>query len=539
MRRTSLWYGAVIGFLTSFPLLALMFAGERIAGLPYVPFVLFEWLTRVLPGGLITAGIEGMVSIISGLGVGPTSAVAKIAEMSLAVAMMLGGAAVLGAVLALLARRIAHLAVAGALAGGLVWAVTLVAMLRVGGSPAGLVASALWLFVLLVGWGAFMAYAVARAALPAEGGAPGGPARRRFLGRLAVAGIAIFAAAVGLGRALGRGVRRGVSTRGGSTARDLAGQIEATSGPAASPPPSALATRPLAVQGTRPELTETSRFYRIDINLAPPRIDARSWRLRIDGLVARPQSLTLDDLRGMPAVSQVITLECISNRLGGDLISTAVFTGVRLKDLLAHVGRRPEARALFIESADGYFESVEPKDVDDDRTLLVWAMNDELLPAEHGFPLRISIANRYGMKQPKWITHIEATDETKPGYWVVRGWNREAIAQTTSVVDTVGMSMTLGQTSVLPVGGIAYAGARGISKVEVQVDGGPWVPAQLRIPPLSPLSWVQWRYDWPHQTGKHTFRVRAYDGTGALQPIEPRSPHPSGATGIHEMTVQV
>jgi hypothetical protein len=171
--------------------------------------------------------------------------------------------------------------------------------------------------------------------------------------------------------------------------------------------------------------------------------------------------------------------------------------------------------------------------------MLVYAMNGEPLPTEHGFPLRIYIPDRHGMKQPKWITRLQLTDEDGRGYWVARGWSKDAIVKTTSVIDTVGASMMLGTANVVPIGGMAYAGARGISKVEVQVDDAAWAEATLIAPPLSPLTWVLWRFDWAYQPGRHTFCVRAYDGTGALQPIVERGPHPDGASGIHSLTMTV
>jgi DMSO/TMAO reductase YedYZ molybdopterin-dependent catalytic subunit len=165
-------------------------------------------------------------------------------------------------------------------------------------------------------------------------------------------------------------------------------------------------------------------------------------------------------------------------------------------------------------------------------------MNGAPLTAEHGAPLRIYVPNRYGMKQPKWITRLEVSDREGAGYWVERGWSKDAIVQTTAVIDTVRSSMMVGEGAVLPIGGIAYAGARGISKVEVQVDDGPWSDATLIAPAVGPLTWVQWRYEWRHQPGRHTFRVRAYDGSGALQPTRERGPHPAGATGVHEVTMK-
>jgi hypothetical protein len=199
-------------------------------------------------------------------------------------------------------------------------------------------------------------------------------------------------------------------------------------------------------------------------------------------------------------------------------------------DFLNEVGLQSGATALYIESVDGFYETVVMEDIQDERTLLVYEMNGEPLPQEHGYPLRIYIPNRFGMKQPKWIVRMEAVSEQRPGYWVERGWSRTALVRTTSVIDVVMDQQTGNQ--VARMGGIAYAGARGISKVEVQVDDGDWQGAQLRVPPLSPLTWVQWRYEWPAQPGSHTARVRSYDGSGQLQVLEDSPPHPDGATGV-------
>lgn len=216
-----------------------------------------------------------------------------------------------------------------------------------------------------------------------------------------------------------------------------------------------------------------------------------------------------------------------------------MWTGVRLKDLLEEAGLRRGVQEIAMEAVDGFYESLPLEEAMDDRTLLVYEMNGEPLPEEHGYPLRIFIPDHYGMKQPKWITRLEAIDHEGAGYWVDRGWSEEAIPKTTSVIDTVAVGEADPGTSLIPVGGIAYAGAGGISKVEIQVDDGPWQEAELRNPPLSPLTWVQWRYEWKPEIGRHTFRVRAYDGTGELQETDPSDPHPNGATGIHSVTENV
>ena len=142
------------------------------------------------------------------------------------------------------------------------------------------------------------------------------------------------------------------------------------------------------------------------------------------------------------------------------------------------------------------------------------------------------------MKQPKWIEHIELVDQERPGYWVERSWDNAAIPPTMSVIDPIDTSAAK-NSNTLPIGGIAYAGARGLSRVEVSVDNGAWTNAQLRTPPLSALTWVQWRYDWPIASGRHTFRVQAYDGTGQPQITTPSDPFPSGSTGISSRSIEI
>ncbi len=295
--------------------------------------------------------------------------------------------------------------------------------------------------------------------------------------------------------------------------------------------------RLLPAPGTRAELTPNEDFYRIDINTRPPVLQQETWQLEVSGLFENPQALSLDELMAYPTVTQTITIGCISNRVGGDLIGTSNWTGVRLRDLVEEWGIKPSAQALYVEAADGFYETVVKEDFMDPRSLLVYGMNGETLPVEHGFPLRIYIPNRYGMKQPKWITRIEAVDEWEAGYWVTRGWSREARPKTVSVIDAIATERA--EDGTVPVGGIAWAGDRGIERVEVQVDGGEWQEAQLRLPTLSPLTWVLWRYDWPATAGRHTLSVRATDGTGELQSDRVRGVRPDGATGYQSRDVTI
>jgi DMSO/TMAO reductase YedYZ molybdopterin-dependent catalytic subunit len=288
--------------------------------------------------------------------------------------------------------------------------------------------------------------------------------------------------------------------------------------------------------GTRAEFTPLAQHYRIDINTTPPEVRESSWRLRWSGLVTQPLVWTLDDIRSWPAKHQFITLSCISNEIGGDLIGTTRWTGVSLKLLLPELGLLRSATHLKIRSADGFYEVVALDTIRaDDRVMLTYAWDGLPLATGHGFPLRIYIPDRYGMKQPKWIESIEAIDRWEPGFWVSRGWDREARMKATSAIDAIATDMMIGQPGAdrrVPIGGFAHAGVRGISKVQIRADDGPWQEAELRAP-LSGQTWVMWRYDWPLQKGKHTFAVRCFEGDGTAQIEQEAPPEPGGATGLH------
>ncbi len=526
--------GAALGVASSLPVIALLYADDQLFGLPFVPFDIFDWLARILPGPVVTFGIDLLVGLIRGLNLGPTSTTAKLAEMTMAVLLFVEIAGLIGVVLALVGRgRPANLPTYGILSGVLALALTLFVEAALGAPPAGYFLSFVWLSLIYLIWGSLLALRLQFYLSVEDAGAPAGVLRRDFLYLIGAGALGYLTVALGLSR----------SRSSPETAPAVATQAvveavaETTASSAASPSATELASRIEIAPGTRPELTPNELFYRIDINTRSPVVDPATWGLDIQGTVDRPMTLTLDDLRARPAVTQVITLSCISNPIGGDMIGTSRWTGVRLKDLLAEVGLRPETDELQIQSVDGFYESVTMADMMDERTLLVYEMNGEPLTPDHGFPVRIYIPNRYGMKQPKWIMRMTAQPGRGSGYWVDRGWSQEAFVQTTSVIDTVAVDHPDPETQTVPVGGIAYSGARGISRVEVQVDEGPWIEAELVTPPLSPLTWVLWRFDWPHETGRHTFRVRAYDGAGKMQIVERDDPRPNGATGIHSKTV--
>jgi len=548
MRRPSLFLGAILGGLTSLPLIALSYLGQQLAGLPFVPFDLFDWLARVLPGGIITTGIDTMVRVIKLLSLGPTSTTAKRIEQSSGILLVIVGGVIVGLIVALIVRSKNWTGSGvGAVAGLVVFLFIAVVEVRLGNISSNPGIALLWLAVVIIGWGillgAWLASERSLAMAPAmteEYHA----ARRALLAKLGGA-VGVALAAWGIGRLLeaqrlASSAGQALSGLGGATPEPASVKPGTPLSPLATPTTTEGITTPERISpapGTRSEVTPNDSFYRIDIDMLPPRVNSSSWVLQVAGLFDRPRPLMLSDLVAYPAVTQPITLSCISNPVGGDLISTSNWTGVRLRDVLKDLGLRSEAKELSVKAADGFYESVEMQAMMDPRTLLVYGMNGDTLPVEHGFPLRIYIPNHYGMKQPKWITSIEAIDHQGRGYWVDRGWSAEAHPQILSIIDTVAKDHI--ENGQVPVGGIAWAGDRGIKKVEVQVDGGGWVETLLRTPPLSGLTWVLWRYDWPVVRGRHTFAVRATDGTGALQIEQPHDPYPDGATGYHSVTVTI
>jgi hypothetical protein len=530
---TLMLFGALLGGATATGLIALFYLGHQVAGLPFVPFDLFDWLARVLPGGLLTFVIDSLVRIIHGLNLGDISTTAKLVQQGMAILAVVTAGSAIGAAIggAVMRTRLPGWQL-GLLGGVLLMVPALMAEAQMG--TGGLLPFA-WVALMTLGWGAalgrWVAGSLRLAEQPDEAEEGARVGRRTALVKIAGGSLAFALATTGLGRLL----------ESGPAAIDEG--LDVVSQPRSGSILSQAALEPLPQRGigpapgTRPEVTPTGDFYRIDINLLPLRVPGDTWQLEVDGLFERPGLLTLSDMMAYPAVTAPITLSCISNPIGGDLIGTSQWTGVRLVDFLLDRGLRAEAMALRIVAADGFFESVTREDMEDPRTLLVYGMGGEVLPDRHGYPLRIMIPNRYGMKQPKWIRRIEAIDHEGEGYWVVRGWSKEARPRIVSMIDTIPRETVI--EGRIPIGGMAWAGERGIQKVEVQVDDGTWNEAQLLTPALSDLTWVLWRYEWPRLQGRHLFRVRAVDGTGAMQIGEPGDAHPDGATGYHERTMTI
>lgn len=303
------------------------------------------------------------------------------------------------------------------------------------------------------------------------------------------------------------------------------------------PPPSAAAA--LDVPELSPIVTPNAEFYRIDTAaFSVPRVDLAGWSLGITGMVERPVSLSYQELLDMPMVERYVTLSCVSNEVGGDLVGTAKWLGVPLSDVLDLAGVTAGADQLVGRSVDGFTVGFPVEAAYDGRNALVaLGMNGEPLPAEHGFPARLVVAGLYGyVSATKWLSEIELTTwDGFDAYWIPRGWSKEAPIKTQSRIDTPRSSLGSG---TVPIAGVAWAPYRGISMVEVRIDQGDWRVAELSEP-LSDDAWRQWRIDWNADPGGHTIEVRATDGEGQLQDSDIRPPAPDGATGYHTVVVEV
>jgi DMSO/TMAO reductase YedYZ molybdopterin-dependent catalytic subunit len=495
--------GLVAGALLTAALIAVSYSAWRAAGLPFLPFDVFDWIVQALPGFMVTLGIDSMISLFGALGLGTTAGGAKAAGQTMAILGMWLAGAVAGGCLFKLLRlwRSKFAIVLGAVAGVSAGAIAaLVSRPASYTAMSGGTAGNAWIVAAFSFWGLALGWSYRRERVSRVMRME----RRQFMAQFGAVTAAVTVAGVTFGKLLA--ARR--DSIGGARWSELH-----------APPNANAAVKPAA--RTRPELTPLEEHYRSDINTIMPSIRQEDWRLEILGLCSEPLTMTLDELRNAyEPMDQFVTLSCISNPVAGDLIGTQRWTGVSLARLLPAWRLLPEATHLKIRSADGFFEIVSVESIrSDDRVMLAYAWDGLPLSRAHGFPLRIYIPDTYGMKQPKWIVSIEAIDHWEPGYWVLRGWSAQANVRAASVIDTIGAGMMIAQArtgSLVPIGGMAYAGARGISRVEVRVDDGPWMEAELRDP-LSPQAWTLWRLDWPLRRGLHTFTVRSHGCCAAAE----------------------
>lgn len=280
-------------------------------------------------------------------------------------------------------------------------------------------------------------------------------------------------------------------------------------------------------------ITPTEDFYNVQKG-SPWRVDGNLWRLRVDGLVARPISLTLSDVRSRAAVEHVLTLECVDNRVGGHYIGNAKWKGVELAPLLTEAGIRPEARYVVLHGADG-LTSGHPCEALR-SAFLAYEMNGQPLPANHGFPLRILIPGKYGYKQPKWLTRIELVDRQYLGYWERKGWNEAGERGIHARFDVPeDLKQLRGASFVLT--GYALGGPSGVRAVEISTGEG-WVPTDLFSNP-STAAWAFWKYVWKPAPGRYDVRARGIGGDGTVQSEGPHDPFPNGATGQQIIQVSV
>jgi len=348
--------------------------------------------------------------------------------------------------------------------------------------------------------------------------------RRKFL---RAAGLAVGgAAAVGYaGRTLGEAV-------GVNSARSAI-HLPTPSGPVAQTPPGS------DVAGLS-YVVSNDDFYRIDTALLLPRIDPAQWRLRIHGRVRKEMTLTFNDLLNRPLIERYVTLSCVSNEVGGNLVGNAKWLGVPLKDILEEAGPDPAADQVVSRSDDGFSAGTPTAVMLDGRdAMIAIGMNGEPLPIAHGFPARLVVPGLYGyVSATKWVTDIELTTFAAfDAYWVPRGWSQQAPIKTQSRIDKPrgGAHFAAGQTVIA---GVAWAPHRGVSKVEVQVDDGPWQVATLGM--VSSIdTWRLWSLAWNATPGDHQIRVRATDNAGETQTSQEEPPAPNGATGWHTIRVTV
>jgi DMSO/TMAO reductase YedYZ molybdopterin-dependent catalytic subunit len=350
--------------------------------------------------------------------------------------------------------------------------------------------------------------------------------RRRFLVRSAgLAGAVVVAGGVG----------RWLQQR----------RAEAAPAVATAVPPPAVRAAPLTpaqslnVAGLTPIVVPNDRFYRIDTALLSPHIDVQDWRLSVTGMVDRDVEFTYAELAALPLFEQYVTIACVSNRVGGDLVGNALWTGVRLRQVLTMAGIKSGATQIVGRSADGWTAGFPTEHAlnPDREPMIALLMNGQPLPADHGYPARLIVPGLFGyVSATKWLTEIELTTlEAFDGYWIPLGWAKEGPILTQSRIDVPRYGDTV-PAGAVTVAGVAWAPDRGISRVEVSADGGPW-QACTTSQPISAATWLQWQTQVTLAPGHHLLEVRATDGTGAIQTADMSEPAPDGARGHHRIDV--
>jgi DMSO/TMAO reductase YedYZ molybdopterin-dependent catalytic subunit len=524
MRRADIGRGIGAGAAAGVAAVAVLFAYRYATGMPTLPEALAERMIRLLPYQLFALLLAKLQHLAKPLGF-------AMATVSLVVGAAAGGVIYTGltgrsrrprAVLALVTAAVSWVFLTYVflpLIEGSTFGVPLTTVIASPEAPMGLAALVYAAVLALLG-GPFPARRLAGASGGAGGAPVGGgrPVARRSADTLSRRDAVRNSALVAAGAIVG--------TR-------LAAWANAAAARAASAATHAF----MLIKGMPPEVTPNGQFYQISKNFFDPVVDPGKWTLEVKGLVARPLRLTLEEFKkAAPAVERYQTFECISNEVGGDLIGNAKWKGVRVRDILALAEVKPGARTIIWHAADGYTESI-PLDVAmEPESLLAYEMNGEPIPEKHGTPVRVLMLNRYGMKQPKWLTAIEVTNQeyrSTRGYWEQQGWSQDAYVKVNSA-----FRVETKDGAAVALGGWAFAGDRGIAKVEISADGGKtWFPAAVKEP-LAVNTWQFWSATWtPPKPGDYTFKVRATDGKGTLQPEEPKPTLPDGGQGYHTVKI--
>ncbi len=293
------------------------------------------------------------------------------------------------------------------------------------------------------------------------------------------------------------------------------------------------------VPGVSEFFTPNASFYRIDTALSVPQINLETWRMKVTGEVDKDLEFSYEDLLAESQVEADITLTCVSNEVGGDLLGNARWQGLRLDDLLERAGVSDGADQIVGRSVDGYTCGFPTAALDGRDALVAIAMNGEPLPLAHGFPARLIVPGLYGyVSATKWLSEIELTRFDRfDQYWVPRGYAVQAPIKTSSRIDTPkGLSKV--DPGPVMVGGVAWAQTRGIESVQIRLDGGPWQETEL-AEGLNKNTWRQWKWRWNATPGRHSLAIRAIDGSGAIQTAERSEPLPDGSTGLHQIVVLV
>ena len=504
----------------------------------------FDWPAAVA-GVVATAVALGVSELLAGLLPGATSLVASVGQVivdlqppgakdvvvglfgtndKLALELFIAAVALLiGAGLGLVARRRYEIAVGAFIAFGLLG---FVASLR---QPLAVPEVAVLTTAVSVGAGLLvLGWLLDRSpARPADAVSMPDWSRRAFMIRAGSVGVAAVVAGVAGRRLLER--QRTAPVGAGPAIPPASVTVPALT------PKADLST---TVANLTPIVMPNDRFYRIDTSLLTPIVDTAGWTLRIHGLVDRETTLTWEQLIALPMFEQYVTIACVSNEVGDKLVGNAKWTGVRLRQVLDIAGVQSAATQLVGRSVDGWTAGMPTAWVMDParEPMIALKMNDEALPPIHGYPARLIVPGLYGyVSATKWLKELELTTlEAFNGYWVPLGWAKEAPILTQSRIDTPRGGVKSG---TVPIAGIAWAPDRGVSRVEIAIDGV-WRDARMSKP-ISNATWVQWVTEWTTTPGPHTIMVRATDGNGVVQEETRSAPAPDGARGYHTITVDV